>query len=103
MNNYPKLDDAGIPLPDRYDSTETRAHEYGKTIEERGSTATLTFPLPEMRYEFNTAANAIDLAIVLNDVDRLCRDVLKHDTITDVYKLAERIREEITDVRHLID
>jgi len=83
-----------LDIPDEFDEYEQ---------EERGASATLNFPLPECEFEFRAATNALRLSGTLSDIDNLCRSVMKYDSITDIYELAEQIRYEINEVRNLIE
>ena len=72
---------------------------------ERGSVGKLEFPLPEQQYDFNLAVNANELVCCLLEIDQLCRNIQKHgrEGIDCPDDLAEMIREEINEVRHLME
>ena len=55
--------------------------------------ATLKFTLPEERYEYLAAARSAELLAVLNDIDQVCRRVVKTDSTPGEIQLAEDIRE----------
>ena len=76
-----------------------------EVLPERGSIGKLEFPLPEQQNDFNLAVNAIELVCCLNEIDQLCRNVQKYgrEGIDCPDDLAEMIRNEINEVRHLME
>jgi len=76
------------------------------TLPERGSVGKLEFPLPEQQHDFNLAVNANELVCCLFDIDQLCRSIQKYGPNSKEYTpedLADQIREEINEVRHLME
>ena len=58
--------------------------------------ATLTYDLPEDNAEFRAALAGREALAVLHEIDRVCRDLLKHGDTTYVsIQVLEQIRDMI--------
>lgn len=58
--------------------------------------ATLSFNLPEDTEEFRLAQNGWQFRSVLDDLDRMLRNKLKHESLSDTeLALCRQLREEI--------
>lgn len=58
--------------------------------------ATLTYDLPDDHAEFRAAIAGREALAVLHDIDRLCRDKLKHGELPEAVKaIVQQIRDLI--------